>query len=168
MHISHNAAYWVHGLDLMPHPEGGYYRESYRSDITMDLSGPGTGSSGTRSIATSIFYLLESPDFSAFHRIRSDEVWHHYAGGTLLIHMIGPDGRYWRQGLASSLVSGALPQWTVPAGTWFAARPESSYSLVGCSVSPGFDFQDFELAKRAELVRQFPAHSSNIESFTRS
>ena len=164
------AAYWIHGLNLAPHPEGGYYRESYRSNVGIDALSPDQKFSGARSISTALYYLLKASEFSAFHRIRSDEMWHHYAGVPLTIHTIDSAGVCISRRLASRLEGGASPQWLVPARTWFAARPEDSsgYSLVGCTVSPGFEFQDFELARREALVRQFPAHRSVIESFTRA
>ncbi len=168
--LRQTAAYWIQGLNLAPHPEGGHYRETYRSDPNLDASKLGRGFSGSRSVSTAIYYLLEGSDFSAFHRIRSDEVWHHYAGAALTIHMIDPAGEYASLRLASELEHGGNPQCVVPVGTWFAVAPEdrSGYSLVGCSVAPGFDFEDFELARRAELVSRFPEHRKVIETFTRA
>ena len=164
------AAYWIQGLNLEPHPEGGYYRESYRSSVRVDAFNPDAGVEGSRSVSTAIYYLLKGSDFSAFHRIRSDEMWHHYAGVGLMIHMIDNLGNYSSCRLASGLEEGASPQWLIPARTWFAATAEdpSGYSLVGCTVAPGFDFQDFELARREPLLRLYPAHRSVIEAFTRA
>lgn len=164
------ADYWIQGLNLAPHPEGGYYRESYRSNVQIDVLNPAEEFSGSRSISTAIYYLLNGSEFSAFHRIRSDEMWHHYAGAGLTINMIDSAGEYGSCRLGSRLEGGASPQRVVPARTWFAAKPEdpTGYSLVGCTVTPGFDFQDFELARRDELVRQFPAHRSVIDAFTRA
>ncbi len=164
------AEYWIQALNLAPHPEGGYYRETYRSHDQIDALRPAAEFSGSRSISTAIYYLLEGSDFSAFHRIRSDEMWHHYAGGPLAIHMIDSAGEFVTRRLASRLEGGARPQIVVPARTWFAAEGEdpSGYTLVGCTVAPGFDFADFELAGRDLLLQRFPAHRSVIERFTRT
>jgi predicted cupin superfamily sugar epimerase len=154
---------------LIRHPEGGYFRETYRSPGTIELGQVTKGSPRPRPVSTAIYYLLEGSDFSAFHRIRSDELWHHYAGGILAIHTIDAGGRYNVSRLASHLEGGCQPQRIVPAGTWFAAEVEdaSGYVLVGCTVAPGFDFEDFEIGRRDDLVQRFPAHRSIIQAFTR-
>ncbi len=104
------AADWIECLNLQPHPEGGHYRESYRSALEVDASKLGPGFSRSRSVSTAIYYLLEGSDFSAFHRIRSDEMWHHYAGAAVTIHMIDPEGEYASRRLASELEDGPNPQ----------------------------------------------------------
>lgn len=162
------AAQWVSALSLLPHPEGGYFKETYRSSDIIPSGGFGPRFSGPRNVSTGIYYLLETGDFSAFHRIRSDEMWHFYAGGTLELHTINEEGH--RQVLIGRDVSkGEVLQFVVPAGTWFAATPRqnSSFSLLGCTVSPGFDFADFEMASSGSLVQQFPAHGEIIARFTR-
>ena len=144
---------------LTPHPEGGYFRETYRSAATL----PGT----TRSLCTAIYYLLPSGQRSLLHRIGADEVWHFYLGDPLLVVELQPHGaaKVTRLGRGE----GEQLQHVVPAGTWFGALPAmgSAYSLVGCTVSPGFEFSDFEIGQRAELLRQFPGARESIEALTR-
>lgn len=162
--------FWVTTLDLLPHPEGGYYRETYRSQSTIPHTGLAAGFSGERLVSTAIYFLLEAGNFSAFHRIRSDEMWHFYDGFPIGIHMISPDGEYRLMKIGNDPERGALFQGVVPAGWWFAAEvlDNQPYSLVGCTVAPGFDFADFEMAERAALIAEFPLHSAIIERLTRS
>lgn len=155
--------YWMHRLGLVSHPEGGYFREIYRSDD--NFLPPDIG--GSRSISTAIYYLLTEGHFSAFHRIRSDECWHFYAGDPLFIHIIFPDGTLETKLLFNQTHREGQPFAFVPKNCWFAAKSKGAYSLVGCTVAPGFAFEDFELANRHDLELQYPAHSSVIESFTR-
>ena len=147
-------------LKLIPHPEGGYYKESYRSQESFFPK----GFDGERNYGTAIYFLLQQGDFSGFHRIKSDECWHFYAGSTLWIHVIHPDGRLKRIELGSDIANGELFQANVPAGCWFASEPApgTGFALVGCTVAPAFDFNDFELAEAAVLSRQFPQHGSLI------
>jgi predicted cupin superfamily sugar epimerase len=150
----------VMALALKPHPEGGFYCETYRSDIQVATS------AAARNAVTSIYYLLAHDAFSAFHRLKSDEIWHHYRGSPISIEIIESDGQHRR------LVVGSDDCWqaAIPAGAWFAARlldPES-YALLGCDVAPGFDFADFEMGRRAELTAAFPQHERLIEQLTRS
>jgi len=160
---------WIRLLDLKPHPEGGYYRETYRSPERTDTCCLPSGFKGCRSIATAIYYLLRAGEISAFHRIRSDEIWHHYAGEPLELHMLLEDGEYTIVKLGMELSKGELPQLVIPAYTWFgASTPDGvSYSLVGCTVAPGFDFRDFELGQEDDLLRRFPQHTRAISMLTR-
>jgi predicted cupin superfamily sugar epimerase len=163
-----SAQYWIDNLKLLQHPEGGYFREVYRSAETIPQSALPPDFSGARAFATSIYYLLQSGDFSAFHRIRSDETWHFYSGGPLEVVML--EGRaHTSITLGSDLEQGEHLQFTVPKGIWFAARPcrETRYSLLGCSVSPGFDFAYFEMADRALLTKVFPDSCEVIQALTR-
>ncbi|HVZ58042.1 MAG TPA: cupin domain-containing protein [Chitinophagaceae bacterium] len=155
------ALQWVDRLHLEPHPEGGYYARVYQSDRRMSVaSSPGDRG---RACCTHIYYLLEGNDFSAFHRIGSDELWHFYAGHPLRIYELDKSGRLQEH----ALQEGSPFAW-VAAGNWFGARLETGgYALVGCTVSPGFDFQDFELARREDLARVFPQHRQLIYSLTR-
>jgi uncharacterized protein len=159
----------VHRLHLKPHPEGGYYREVYRSDGQIPQTALGPGFNGPRNYSTSIYFLLTSDNFSSFHRIRQDEVWHFYLGSALHVHVIEPAGNLTTHIVGNNIALGELPQVVVPAGCWFASgvSRNDSFSLVGCTVSPGFDFDDFELANRQELIDTFPRHSSIITAFTR-
>ena len=159
---------YIEHLELMEHPEGGYYKESYRSAATITgLCLPGFG--GDRSFSTAIYFLLEQGDFSAFHRIKSDECWHFYDGGILLIHVLPPNGDYVCKRLGKNLGEGELLQFIVPAGAWFASEPApgSSFSLVGCTVAPGFDFEDFEMAKEENLLQSYPGHEALIKRLCR-
>jgi uncharacterized protein len=145
-------------LQLCPHPEGGYFRETYRSSGMISKEELGDKYSGNRNFSTCIYFLLTSENFSAFHRIVQDEAWHFYDGSPLLLHMISPGGEYARVILGRDFEKGEVPQVVVPGGTWFAAEvaEENSFSLLGCTVAPGFDFADFEMAGRGDLIKRFP------------
>jgi predicted cupin superfamily sugar epimerase len=164
-----DARYWIDRLQLIPHPEGGYYRQTYRAELTLEEAALPPEFGGSRSLATAIYFLLKGTDFSAFHRLRSDEMWHFYAGGPLVVHVIGEDGQHSEILLGSDAESGQVFQAVVEAGCWFGSRVRDpgAFALVGCTVSPGFDFADFELAKRDELVRLYPQHRQLIEGLTR-
>lgn len=158
----------VKKLKMLPHPEGGYYKEEYRSKgIIPNTSLPQFD--GDRSYCTSIYFLLTSDNFSGFHRIKQDEIWHFYSGSPLAVHVIDLDGNYTKHLIGMDLENGYLPQLTVPANCWFASSVESDngYSFVGCTVAPGFDFNDFELAKREELTNIYPKHKEIIKALTR-
>lgn len=149
----------VAGLALKPHPEGGFYGETFRSNT--EVRAPWA----VRSALTSIHFLLSGDDFSAFHRLRSDEIWHHYRGGPVAIDVIAPDGGY------EQIIVGENDRWqaAIRPGSWFAAHVPvaDSYALLGCDVAPGFDFADFEIAARDALVATFPQHRVLIERWTR-
>lgn len=150
----------IQRLGLRPHPEGGYFTETYRSEEGVICGGR------HRRAITTIHYLLAGDEFSAFHRLRSDEIWHHYAGGSVAIDTIGPNGRH------QELVIGDGKCWqaAIAHDTWFAAhlRDSDSYVLVGCDVAPGFEFEDFEIGSRAYLLREFPDSAALIERWTRA
>lgn len=156
-------------LDLIPHPEGGFYKETYRSEGTISYSELGDPYSGERSYSTSIYFMLTANSFSAFHRINQDEQWHFYMGAPVELHMIDHEGIYSKQLIGNDFKKGEVPQFTVPGGVWFASRALSleGYSLVGCTVAPGFDFEDFELASRDSLQKKYPQHDQIISEFTR-
>jgi predicted cupin superfamily sugar epimerase len=164
-----DAAYWIQKLSLEPHPEGGYYRQTYRSDLSLARESLPPQFTGPRPTATAIYFLLEGENFSAFHRLRSDELWHFYLGGPLVVHVIEPAGRYSKIKVGSDPEAGEVLQAVVKAGCWFASqvREGKSFALVGCSVSPGFDFDDFELAMREELANRYPQHRELIARLTR-
>ena len=152
----------VRRFDLQPHPEGGFFRETYRSEAHVLRA----GSQEPRSASTAIYYLLANGAHSAWHRIRSDEVWHFYAGEPLLVHVLIEDGTLTSHRLGNALThAGTTFQAVVPAGCWFAAQCEdpASYALVGCTVAPGFEFSEFELASVEALVEVWPAHRDIIE-----
>ena len=151
-------------LNLKPHPEGGFYRETYRAPASIQVP----GFSGVRNVSTAIYYLLAAGDRSMLHRIKSDEAWHFYTGDPLLIVALSPDGGLTETRLGSNVAKGETPQHVVPAGHWFGACPAegSAFALVGCTVAPGFDFADFEMSSRAALVAAFPQHAGWIERLT--
>jgi predicted cupin superfamily sugar epimerase len=151
----------VESLGLTPHPEGGYFREIYRSGEVC-LRG-----TEERSVGTAIYFLLPGDTFSAFHKVRgSDEVWHYYAGAPLELYLIGSSGTYERKLLGSSIPE-ELPVHIVPSSTLQAARSLGEWTLAGCTVHPGFDFQDFEMPARKDLIQEFPELEDLIVQFTR-
>lgn len=156
----------IEHLRLVPHPEGGYFRETYRSAAVAD---PGPDFDGARSWCTGIYFLLTAQHFSALHRIRQDEMWHFYDGAPMHVHIISPEGEYTKVSIGRDLGAGEVPQYVVPAGHWFGATVGTAdgHSLVGCTVSPGFDFRDFELAERAVLQARYPQHENIIRQLTR-
>jgi predicted cupin superfamily sugar epimerase len=164
-----NARYWIEKLQLEPHPEGGYFRQSYRSEVVIAREALPAGFSGARAASTAIYFLLEGKNFSAFHRLLSDEVWHFYAGDSLVVHVIEPEGKYFSILLGRDSEAGQVLQAVVRAGSWFASHVAdwNSFALVGCTVAPGFDFADFEMGKREELVALYPRHRELIERLTR-
>lgn len=155
-------------LGLEPHPEGGYFKETYRSDGTINVDSLDQAYSGSRSYSTAIYFLLTSETFSAFHKINQDEIWHFYQGSPIELHTIAESGQHEEYLIGNDLAQNQVPQLVVPGGHWFAAKvvDPNSYALVGCTVSPGFDFQDFTLAKRSDLIRKFPAHTELVTAFT--
>ena len=165
-----DAAYWIQHLQLSKHVEGGYYRELYKSDLIIPKNNLPPSYKGNRHICTSIYFLLEAGQFSALHRIASDEVWHFYAGDTLIVYEIEKDGSLVEHRLGSFPEKEETFQCVVKAGHWFGAKvaPGSSYALVGCTVSPGFDFLEFELAERDEISKLYPQHSDLIKMLTNS
>jgi predicted cupin superfamily sugar epimerase len=149
---------YIEQLQLIPHPEGGYYRETFRSSVEVQRHNEG------RSAGTVIYFLIESTNFSAFHRLKSDEVWFWQAGSSATLHLIHPDGTTQRLECGPDNL-----QVVLPAETWFAASVEEhdAYTLVSCTVFPGFEFGDFELAEQESLCARYPQHSTLIRSFTR-
>ncbi len=164
-----NASYWIHRLGLKKHPEGGYYAENYRATETIPPEALPERFRGVRAFSTAIYYLLEGDDFSSFHRILSDELWHFYGGSSLVIHCLNPDTSYSAIRLGNDPERNEFLQAVIPAGTWFAAEAAdvSSYTLAGCTVAPGFDFNDFSLGTREELIPLFPGNAELIRKLTR-
>ncbi len=164
-----SAKFWVDYLGLEPHPEGGFYRQTYIANEAIAEPHLPHRYKGHRPFSTAIYFLLEYPDFSAFHRLRSDEVWHFYTGSSLSLWLISPHGKRSCLKLGPDPGQGQHFQQVVPAGCWFAASLDApkTFALVGCTMAPGFDFADFELAQQAELIRQFPQHRDLIERLAR-
>lgn len=157
--------YWIEKLELEPHPEGGYYKETYRSNSIEKFS----DTMSVRNVSTAIYFLLTEGNFSAFHRIKSDEMWHFYSGDPISIFVIHKNDELEEIKLGLDLENGEQPQAVVPADTWFASRvaPKGSFSLVGCTVAPGFDFEDFQMAQRTSLIENYPKHKQIISQLTR-
>ena len=150
-------------LGLAPHPEGGFYRETFRAPLCI------TTPKGERSASTAIYFLLPTGAFSAVHRICFDEVWHHYAGDPLELHTIDDHGAHRVRRLGRNWAGGEQQQAVVQGGTWQAAIPVGKqFALCGCTVAPGFDFADFEMPTRAQLTRRFPQHEALLVRLTRS
>ena len=164
------AEYWINRLQLATHIEGGAFREIYRSPVLAPLTALPPSFTGDRSFCTSIYFLLQQHQFSAFHKIKSDEVWHFYYGDALIVYEIDQEGRLIEHRLGCDPDNQESFQCVIAAGNWFAARlaPGGDYALVGCTVSPGFDFADFELADQNELVRLYPEHATVIKELTMS
>ncbi len=167
--MARDAAYWIEKLKLEAHPEGGRYRQTYRADLILSKESLPEKFTGARAASTAIYFLLEGEELSALHRLRSDEVWHFYVGSPLVVHVIGRDGDYSEILLGDDAEAGEVLQAVVKAGCWFGSRVKDGrgFALVGCTVAPGFDFEDFEMAKRDELVREYPQHRKVIERLTR-
>jgi predicted cupin superfamily sugar epimerase len=161
----------IETLGLRPHPEGGFYRETYRSPETIAAGALPPRYGGARALATAIYYLLRGDQFSALHRLRSDELWHFHLGGALDIVEISAGGRLTVTRLGTHVAAGQVPQAVVPAGHWFGARlaepAAGAFALAGCTVAPGFDFADLEMGRRDELIAAHPQHATVIRSLTR-
>jgi hypothetical protein len=168
-----NAKDWIKQLNLLPHPEGGYFKETYRCQESLPAVNLPQRFQQSHSFSTAIYYLLDAPNFSAFHRIKQDELWHFYQGSALTIHILkasGPNqGEHQTLSLGNDPSQGQAFQQVVEAGDWFAASVDDpkGYALVGCTVAPGFEFADFELADRDKLVELFPQHKKVIKKSTR-
>ncbi|SDG73913.1 cupin domain-containing protein [Psychroflexus sediminis] len=159
----------IEKLDLEKHPEGGYFKETYRSDLSISKNELPSEFESERSVCTCIYFMLTANAFSAFHKVNQDEAWHFYLGQRISLHMISPEGDYSNIKIGSDFSAGETPQFVVPAQHWFAAEidhPEG-FALVGCTVAPGFDFKDFKLAERQQLQQKFPKHSELILRLTR-
>lgn len=165
---SSEAARWIARLNLAPHPEGGWYRQTYRSSLLLP-SAALPGYESDRVAATTIYFLLSGDEFSALHRLRSDEVWHFYAGSPLVVHVLDREDGYRQSLLGTDPDAGQSFQAVVRGGRWFGSSllHPGTFALVGCTVAPGFEFADFEMAKRRELLSLYPEHRDVITRLTR-
>ena len=158
----------IEQLGLQEHPEGGYFKETYRSNGIISNDELGDKFVGDRNQCTGIYFLLTSEKFSAFHKVNQDEMWHYYKGSPIKLHTITSDGSYSFVMIGNDFSSGETPQHVVKGGDWFAAEviDKDAYCLVGCTVAPGFDFADFTLPKRDDLIDMFPEHKTIISKLT--
>ncbi len=168
-HSNLNPSEIIDQLQLLPHPEGGFFREMYRSTESIKNGHLAGNYDGDRNYSTAIYFLLTAEMFSAFHRIEQDELWFFHQGAPIELHTISPEGMHDVFIIGNDLAAGQHPQLTVPAKYWFAAKviDGGTGSLVSCTVAPGFDFRDFELPSRQKLTALFPQHAQIIEAFTR-
>jgi len=169
-----DAAYWIEKLKLKPHPEGGHYRQTYRAELMLPQEGLPPEFRGARAASTAIYFLLQGDEFSALHRLKADEVWHFYLGDALAVQVIDAAGEHAEILLGDDPEAGEVFQAVVKAGCWFGSSLQRSelpggcgFALVGCTVAPGFEFEDFEMGRRAELVREYPLHREVIKRLTR-
>ena len=168
MNMDKQATYWIKQLEMIEHPEGGYFKETYRSEEEWPASTLPERYGGARTFGTSIYFLLTRESVSNFHRLTSDEIWHFHTGGAGKIHFLSEDGAYFAREIGPELEQGEHFQVLIPKGHWFAAEvSRGDYLLVGCTVSPGFEFQDFELANRETLLSAMPQHTDLIQRFTK-
>ena len=154
----------VRALGLERHPEGGWFRETFRSPESLAAGALPARFGGPRALMTSILYLLAAGERSSFHRLRADEVWSHQLGGAMHLHLLA------HEGAACRVVGPGAPQFSVPHGTWFAAEPApgAPFALAGCAVAPGFEYDDLEMASRETLLAEYPAQRDLVLRFTRT
>ncbi|GGA76124.1 cupin domain-containing protein [Ornithinibacillus halotolerans] len=160
-----NPQFYISRLGLAPHPEGGYFKRTFHSSENISDSELTVNFDEKRKLYTSIYFLLTSKDISHFHRLKSDELWYFHAGSPLTIHTIDESGNYNEYKLGLKLDNGEVPQVLVPKNTIFGSSvmEEDTFSLVGCMVSPGFEFIDFELFTQSELLKDYPQHEDIIK-----
>ena len=163
-----DADYWIENLHLKPHPEGGYYCETYRAQEKVNGVYLPSRYRSDRAFSTAIYFLLKGDQVSKLHRLRSDEIWHYYQGSSLTLYIINADGALNVRKLGPGVEGEEDFQVIIPAGCWFGAEvnEKDAYSLIGCTVAPGFEFEDFELGKREELMSDYPRYREIIVKLT--
>lgn len=164
-----SSEFWIEKLALQKHPEGGWFKEVYRSEDVVLKGALPDNFDGDRNFSTSIYYLLEGDDFSAFHRIKSDELWHFYTGTSAIELLWIEDGKLYKRLLGNDIEANQHFQLAIKKNRWFAARllNKSGFALLGCTVSPGFHFNDFELANTT-LLEEFPKLKAEIAKLIKS
>ena len=167
MLIMEEAKLIIEKLKLIPHPEGGFFNEIYRSGESIEVQSLHSRYNSKRCFSTSIYYLLIGEQKSHFHKLKSDEVWHFYKGSPVIIHCLHENNGYIQIKIGSDFSNDIFPQYVIEKGTWFAAEvaDKNSYSLIGCTVAPGFEFDDFELGSSKHLTEKFPGHKELIARF---
>lgn len=146
-------------FDMQAHPEGGYFVETYRSKLSVDTA------KGKRSASTAIYFLITKDSISHLHRLRSDEGWHFHTGDPLKVIEIDSEGKLIETIMGTDIENGQVMQHFVPAGHWFGSTSLGEYSFVGCTVSPGFDFEDFEMAKKSDMINVYPDLKKILKEF---
>ena len=161
--------YWINKLNLQKHPEGGFFKEVYRSSEILNHSFLPERYSTDRTFCTSIYFLLTSEEPSHFHKLHSDEIWNFYYGNTISLHLIDSEGEYRLKKLGMNFEDGENFQIIVPKYSWFGASIDknNSYGLVGCTLAPGFEYDDFELISRQKLLELYPKYQDIIIKLTR-
>lgn len=163
----YTADYFVTNLNMIAHPEGGFYKEIYSSEENITSKELRVNFEGSRILWTSIYFLLRDGEVSNFHRLKSDEMWYYHSGSPLTIYMISPEGEFITEQLGLNIENGEKPQVLVPKDYIFgSAMNNEGYALVGCMVSPGFEFRDFELFKRSFLLEKYPQYEEIILKLT--
>ena len=164
--MNEKAQHYIQKLELVKHPEGGYFREIYRAAEMVYIDPPSKKTK--RNYSTSIYFLLEGNQVSKFHRLKSDEIWHFYDGDSAVIHIINQNGELSEIKLGRKIDQGEVFQTVIEKNNWFAAEVNNkkSFVLVGCTVSPGFDFSDFEFGKQYDLIKNYPVYKDLIKRFT--
>jgi hypothetical protein len=167
--MNNNAEYWIEKLNMAEHPEGGYFASAYRSPEQVRRDCLPSRFPGDRPAVSCIYYLLKKEQFSAFHRLKSVEIWNFYTGSSLILHILDGQGNLLERKLGINIGEGELPQTVIEPGCWFGAIIDGpqEFSLIGCTVVPGFDYEDFEIAGRKDLVACYPRHRAIIERLTR-
>jgi uncharacterized protein len=167
--MNEKAKHYIKKLQLKPHPEGGYYKEIYRAGEIILAENLPKRYKSSRNFSASIYFLLEEKQVSNFHKLKSDEQWHFYDGSSVVVYVIEEDGDLNKIRLGRNIENGETLQTVIKHDTWFAAElsDKTSFALIGCTVAPGFDFDDFELGKTDELVIEFPKHKNLIHRLTK-
>ncbi len=164
----YSSQYFIDTLKMEAHPEGGFYKSSFYSSENISSTDLKNSFEGERSLWTSIYFLLRNGEISSFHRLKSDEMWYYHAGSPLTIYMINPEGKLTTKQLGLNIENGETPQFLVPKNYIFGSSMNSpGYSLVGCMLSPGFDFKDFEMFERNVLLTKYPEHKDIIVRLTK-
>ena len=166
--MERSAQYWIEKLNLVEHPEGGFFAPVFRASERIGRTGLPDRFTGNRIIVSSIYYLLKRGQFSTFHRLRSVEIWNFFEGDPLTIYVLDSPGMLTEKRLGPNFEAGESYQVAIEAGNWFAAeqRGPGEFTLVGCAVAPGFEYEDMEIAGRAELLAKYPQHREVIERYT--
>ncbi|MGA3114382.1 MAG: cupin domain-containing protein [Syntrophobacteraceae bacterium] len=170
MRSERNAGYWIEKLSLAEHPEGGCFAPAFRASEQIGRDGLPERFTGNRAIVSSIYYLLKKGQFSAFHRLKSVEIWSFFEGDPLTIYVIDPLGGLIEKRLGRNFENGESFQADMEAESWFGAEQQGpgEFTLVGCTVAPGFEYEDMEIAGRAQLLAMYPQHQEIIEKLTRA